>query len=81
MLRLWGDRLYLSEGGGAFKQLKLGNTPEVQLLRQLLAGNGGGIRLGPMNLAGSGGCGYHWAPVDKTDESGHPNSSSAARKG
>jgi hypothetical protein len=66
MIRVDGDRVYLSEAGGAFQELRLGDTPEAHALRALLDREGGaaGMRLDPMILAGSGGCGYHWTPAD-----------------
>ena len=66
VIRLDGDRLYLSEAGGAFRELSLGDTPEARALRALLEQQGGasGVRLSPTILAGSGGCGYHWTPAD-----------------
>ena len=66
VLRLDGDRVYLSEAGGAFHELTLGDTAEARALRGLLEGQNGaaGIRLTPTILAGSGGCGFHWTPAD-----------------
>jgi hypothetical protein len=66
MIRLDGDRLYLSEAGGAFQELRLGDTPEARALRAMLerAGGAAGVRLGPTILAGSGVCVYHWTPAD-----------------
>lgn len=66
VIRLDGDRLYLSEAGGAFRELSLGDTEEARALRAMLGEQGGaaGIRLSPTILAGSGGCGYHWTPAD-----------------
>ncbi|HEX3882837.1 MAG TPA: hypothetical protein VHW66_09280 [Stellaceae bacterium] len=78
-LRLDGDRVYLSEAGGAFQELALGASPEAQALRQMLAAHPDGVRLGPTMLAGSGGCGYHWAPADSAD-SAAPPASPPARK-
>jgi hypothetical protein len=66
VIRFDGDRLYVSEAGGAFQEFRLGETPEARALRGMLEQQGGAaeIRLGPTILAGSGGCGYHWTPVD-----------------
>jgi hypothetical protein len=66
VIRLDGNRLYLSEAGGAFRELSLGDTPEARALRVMLERQDGaaGVRLSPTMLAGSGGCGYHWIPAD-----------------
>jgi hypothetical protein len=65
VIRAEAGRIYLSEAGGEFQELQLGDMPEALLLRDLLDRNGAaagasGIRLGPMILAGSGGDGFHW---------------------
>ena len=67
LIRTEGDRIYLSEAGGQFQELRLRDMPEAHLLKQLLDRNGAatgaaGIRLDPMILAGNGGDGFHWAP-------------------
>jgi hypothetical protein len=65
VIRLDGDRLYLSEAGGVLQELRLGDTPEAQALRAMLGQYGAsGVRLDPTILAGSGGCGFHWTPAD-----------------
>jgi len=75
VIRVDGDRLYLSEAGGAFRELNLGDTQEARALRALLDQQGGaaGIRLGPTMLAGSGGCGYHWTPANSDAPPPPPN--------
>jgi hypothetical protein len=81
MLRLDGDRILLSEDGSSFTELRLGDTVEAQRLRRLLAGEeGSAVRLGPTLLAGSGGCGYHWAPDDDSGQ-GAQSGASSAQKG
>jgi len=80
MLRLDGGRIYLSEAGGAFQELALGDTTEAQALRQMLAAHPDGVRLGPTILAGSGGCGYHWTPADSADGAAPPPANPPARK-
>lgn len=81
VIRLNGGRLYLSEAGGAFRELSLGDTQEARALRALLEERGGaaGIRLSPTMLAGSGGCGFHWAPADG-DAPPPPNQPPPAKK-
>lgn len=68
LVRAEGGRIYLSEHGGAFEELRLGDTAEARLLRQLLESQGAaadanGIRLHPTILAGAGGDGFHGAPA------------------
>jgi hypothetical protein len=69
LIRSEAGRIYLSEGGGALHELSLADTVETRRLRQLLdtdgAANAAGVRLDPMLLAGDGGAGFHWAPVDR----------------
>jgi hypothetical protein len=67
LIRTEGGRIYLSEAGGEFQELRLRDMPEAHLLKQLLDSNGAaagtaGIRLGPTILAGDGGDGFHWPP-------------------
>lgn len=82
VIRLDGDRLYLAEAGGAFQELRLGDTQEARALRALLAEQGGaaGIGLSPTILAGSGGCGYHWIPADSDAAPPPPNAPPPAKK-
>jgi hypothetical protein len=82
LIRTEGGRIYLSEGGGEFQELRLHDLPESRLLTQLLERDGAaqgstGIRLSPMLLAGSGGNSFNWAPGGKTDQ---PDKGSAARQ-
>jgi hypothetical protein len=74
LIRTEGGRIYLSEGGGEFHELPLADTTHARMLKQLLENNGAeeaaGLRLTPMLLAGDGGEGFHWAPVDNTGSSG-----------
>ncbi|MBV8888228.1 MAG: hypothetical protein JO305_01015 [Alphaproteobacteria bacterium] len=61
-----GERIYLSESGGAARELGLGATAEAHDLRQLLeragaTGAAAGVRLDRLILAGGGGEGFHWA--------------------
>ena len=71
LIRAEGSRLYVAEGGGEFQELRLGDIPEALLVQQLIERSGEaaatGIRLTPMRLAGSGGAGFHWGPIEKTD--------------
>lgn len=63
LIRSEGGRIYLSEGGSGFEELRLGDTAEARHLRQLLeehVAGPAGLRLNPTILAGGGGSGYHW---------------------
>lgn len=88
-IRTDGERVYVAEQGGGFRELPLSNTPETQLLLKLLAGSEGaasasGITLNPMLLAGSGGQSIHRAPVgdpnprDQSGEAGQPGQTGQA---
>jgi hypothetical protein len=86
LIRTEGGRIYLSERGGEFQELRLGNIPEAHLLKQLLDGvdaaaGSTGIRLSPVILAGNGGEGFHWPPggrAAKRDQPGPAGSTPAA---
>lgn len=82
LVRAEGGRIYLSEGGKGFHEVQMGDTAPARRLRQLLEKDGAvagpaDIRLRPTILAGSGGSGFHWAPVGKTDQ---PDKGSAVRQ-
>jgi hypothetical protein len=87
VLRIRGGAIEIAEGGGAFRDLRLGNTTEARHLKQLLQNNSaargeGGTWLEPTILAGSGGSGFHWSPVPadshdvappaRSDDPSHP---------
>jgi hypothetical protein len=86
LIRIEGGQVYLSEAGGEFRELRLGDAPEAVLLRQLLERNAAsagttGIPLHPMILAGNGGDGFHWSPGGRSatrDKSGPAGSSTPA---
>jgi hypothetical protein len=68
LIRSEGGRVYLSEGGGAFRHLQLADTPETRQLLGLLQASGTastGLRLRPVILAGDGGDGFHWSRIRK----------------
>ena len=74
-IRIDGARIFLSEGGGDFRELALGDEVHAQRLKALLAQNAGatgpkGIRLDQMLLAGAGGEGFHWSRGGKTATGG-----------
>jgi hypothetical protein len=76
LIRTEGGRIYLSEGGGEFREVQLADTIHARLLKQLVEYNGAeqraGVRLTPMLLAGDGGSGFHWTPADNTGKSAKP---------
>ncbi len=66
LIRTTVDGLYLSEGGGAFTRLHLGDTPETRALQAVLAQHpdaASGVRISPTILAGGGGAGFSWGPA------------------
>lgn len=70
VLRMRNGTIEIAEGGGHFRELRLGDTTEARHLRRLLENNptarsDDGVRLGPTILAGSGGEGFHWVPVPR----------------
>ena len=73
VIRSEGGRIYLSEGCGEFKALRLADTAEAQLLKEILERQGAtstAIRLKTTILAGSGGDGFHWAPATRPNVEG-----------
>jgi len=58
-LRLDGDKIYLSQGGSAFEELALGDTPEARHLRKLLEDAGSGTISAPVGsfIVANGGSG------------------------
>ena len=61
-IRLEGDNVYMSQDGGAFEELRLGDTPEARHLRKLLRDAGADgrsvtIPVGAMIVASGGGSG------------------------
>jgi hypothetical protein len=75
LVRAEAGRIYVSEGG---QEIELMDTAQARLVMQLIVENGTsgpiGMQLKPTVLAGAGGSGFHWAPADKADTSGKPNS-------
>jgi hypothetical protein len=73
LIRSENGRIYLSEAGGEFRELPLGDTPEARRLSQLLDSSNAvtrpaGLRLSPTLLAGGGGAGFHWSPFRKAED-------------
>jgi hypothetical protein len=88
LIRSVGGKVFLSEGGGEFRQVPFGDTPEARRLVQLLdrtdaAAGPAGLRLSPTLLAGGGGSGFHWNPFEKTqtpDKNAAPDQANPADK-
>jgi hypothetical protein len=75
-LRLDGENITFSQGGGAFEELHLGDTPEAVHLRKLLRDAGGtgqsvSVPIGSTIVAGGGGGtpGWSWQSKKKTPPS------------
>jgi hypothetical protein len=84
LVRSEGGKIYLSQGGEQFQELRLGDTVEARHLRQLLEQNGAaaspaGLRLNPTILAGGGGSGFYWwTPAGKKGDPGKASNSDKA---
>jgi hypothetical protein len=79
-IRSEGGRVYLSENGGEFRQLQLPDSPEARRLLGLLRSTGRaatGATLRPVILAGDGGTGFHWSPIQRPPSS--PKSGDATK--
>ena len=69
-LRLDDEKIYVSQRGGAFEELRLGDTPEAAHLRNLLRDAGGigksvSVPTGSMIVAGGGGGAAGWSSKSK----------------
>ncbi len=65
LIRSEGGRIYLSEAGKEFEELRLNDTAEARHLKQLLESRSRAegapyIRLNSTVLASGGGAGFHW---------------------
>jgi hypothetical protein len=70
LLRLDGDKINISEGGGAFREIHLGDTLEALHLRELLRGAVGvgqslSVPIGTTIVAGGGGGASGWGRKSK----------------
>lgn len=80
-----GGRLFVVEPGNGAEELRLGNTPEAQHLRQLLQRHGAetkDVRLNRMILAGGGGKGIsggHWKRIRSERPESSRKAGSSAR--
>jgi hypothetical protein len=88
LVRMETDRIYVSERGGAFQELILGDTTEAEYLRTLLKGTGGDIvtvPTGSIIVANGGGAADGAKPKDPgKDQSGNasqPEDKQSAKKG
>ena len=77
LVRMETNRIYISERGGVFQELILGDTPEAEYLRTLLKGTGGAvvtIPTGSIIVANGGGAADGAKPKDPgKDPSGNTN--------
>ena len=76
-IRSEGGRIYVSENGGDFQEIRLGDTREAHRLAELLARRDTGadraaIALHPLILAGSGGDGFHWTSPPRGKDAARP---------
>ena len=86
LIRSESGKIFLSEGGRDFRELKLRDTVEAQRLRQLLedrnrAEGAAHLRLDPTMMASGGGSGFHWwwRPADKADHPVKPENPDKSR--
>ena len=75
VLRLEGDCIYISQNGGVFKELRLGDTPEANHLRKLLRETGAlqrpvSIPVGATIVASGGASGKGEKPKDHISTDG-----------
>ena len=78
-LRIWTEagRIYAAEIGKEAEEIQFGNTTEAHRLRELLEREGATAKSprvlsDRMILVGGGGCGFDWAPADKSRTGGRP---------
>jgi hypothetical protein len=74
-VRMHGDSVYIVQSGGAFEELRLGDTPEARHLRQLLREAGAlqqpiSIPIGAMIVASGGGSGKGEKPKGRISTDG-----------
>ncbi len=68
-IRIDGDAISISQNGGAFEELRLGNTPEAAYLRKLMQEAGARsvtVPVGSMIVASGGGSGKGSKPKQQT---------------
>jgi hypothetical protein len=85
VMRLNGERIYLSQRGGAFEELSLGDTQQATYLRQLLRDAGAAehpvsVPIGSMVVANGGGAGDGKKPVADETKPKEPETGTASEK-
>src|SRR5215510_10687193 len=88
LVRIETDRIYISERGGVFQELILGDTAEAEYLRTLLKGTGGTVvtvPTGSIIVANGGGKADGAKPKDTANEqagsAGPPEEKSTVKNG
>jgi hypothetical protein len=85
VMRLNGERIYISQRGGAFEELSLGDTQQAAYLRQLLRDAGAADRpvsvpIGSMVVANGGGAGDGKKPAADETKPKEPDTGTASEK-
>ena len=84
-MRLSGETIYISQRGGAFEELSLGDTQQATYLRQLLRDAGAMehpvfVPIGSMVVANGGGAGDGKKPVADETKPKEPETGTASEK-
>ena len=85
VMRLNGETIYISQRGGAFEELVLGNTQQATYLRQLLRDAGAAERpvsvpIGSIVVANGGGAGDGKKPAADETKPKEPDTGTASEK-
>jgi hypothetical protein len=72
-VRIEGEKIYVSQRGSAFEELRLADTPDTAHLRKLLRDAGAegqsvSVPIGSMIVASGGGSGFGQKPKQKTSK-------------
>jgi hypothetical protein len=85
VMRLNGERIYISQRGSAFEELSLGDTQQATHLRQLLRDAGAAehpvsVPIGSMVVANGGGAGDGKKPAADETKPKEPDTGTASKK-